>query len=221
MTDTALEARGLTKTYDNGRIEALRGVDLRVGAGEFLAIQGPSGSGKSTLLHLFGGLPTPSGGEVLYRGTELRAVGSLDQYRARRIGFVFEGFYLMPVLTAHQNVQMPMFECVAGPQERSARASALLSAVGLAHKERSYPSELSAGERQRVAIARSLANDPEILLADEPTGNLDSENAAMVLDMLETIRAQRNMTLVVVTHEREIAARAERVARMRDGRICG
>lgn len=195
MTEYVLEVKDLAKTYDNGRIDALRGVNLQVEAGEFLAIRGPSGSGKSTLLHLLGGLDAPSRGEVLYRGTSLTKLPDLDQYRSQRIGFIFQGFYLLPTLTALQNVQMPMFESNLSRQQRLAKAESLLSAVGLDGRLHQHPNELSVGERQRVAIARSLANGPEILLADEPTGNLDSENASLVLDVLGKIRADMKMTL--------------------------
>jgi ABC-type lipoprotein export system ATPase subunit len=219
MTQPVLEAKHLTKSYDAGRIDALQDVDLRVEPGEFLAICGPSGSGKSTLLHLLGGLDTPSRGEVLYRGTELSALGSLDDYRARRVGFVFQAFHLLPTLTAEQNVQIPMFETRVGRRERADRAQALLARVGLAHRMRQYPNRLSMGERQRVAIARSLANGPEILLADEPTGNLDSHTTNVVLDLLQSLRQERQTTLLLVTHEQIVAARAQRIVHIRDGRI--
>jgi ABC-type lipoprotein export system ATPase subunit len=219
MTLPVLEAKRLTKSYDAGRIEALQDVDLRVKPGEFLAICGPSGSGKSTLLHLLGGLDTPSRGEVLYRGAKLSALGNLDGYRARRVGFVFQAFHLLPTLTAEQNVQIPMFEAGVGRRERAAKAQALLTRVGLAHRKCQYPNQLSMGERQRVAIARSLANGPEILLADEPTGNLDSESTRLVLDLLQGLRQERQTTLILVTHEQTVAALAQRVLHIRDGRI--
>jgi len=221
MTEYVLEAKDLVKTYDNGRIDALRGVNLQVEAGEFLAIRGRSGSGKSTLLHLLGGLDAPSRGEVRYRGTSLTKLPDLDRYRSQRIGFIFQASYLLPTLTAIQNVQMPMFEGNLSRQQRLAKAESFLWAVGLDGRLHQHPNELSAGECQRVAIARSLANSPEILLADEPTGNLDSENASLVLDVLGKIRADIKMTLIVVTHEEEVAERAGRVVHIRDGRICG
>ncbi|MGA2263984.1 MAG: ABC transporter ATP-binding protein [Acidobacteriota bacterium] len=220
MTEFLLETRELVKNYDGGRIQALRGVNLRVALGEFLAISGPSGSGKSTLLQLLGGLDKPSSGDVLYRNESLANSLDLDFYRSQRVGFVFQAFHLLSTLTALENVQIPMFEVKLGMRRRQEKAEVLLAEVGLGERLHSYPNELSAGERQRVAIARSLANDPEILLADEPTGNLDSENSGKIMTLLSSIRTQRNMTLIVVTHEEEIARRAQRGIRLCDGRIC-
>jgi ABC-type lipoprotein export system ATPase subunit len=220
MTECLLEARALTKSYEDGRIQALRGVDLAVEAGEFVAVSGPSGSGKSTLLQLLGGLDRPSSGEVFYRGASLADSFDLDRYRSRRIGFVFQAFHLLPALRVLENVQIPMFESRLHPRQRRERAEALLAEMGLDHRLRQYPNQLSAGERQRVAIARSLANDPEILLADEPTGNLDSENSAKIMSLLAAIQARRGMTMIVVTHEAEIARSARRNIHIRDGRIC-
>jgi ABC-type lipoprotein export system ATPase subunit len=220
MTEFLLEARELAKSYDDGRIQALRGVDLKVSAGQFLAINGPSGSGKSTLLQLLGGLDQPTRGEVLYRGHSLSNSFDLDSYRSQRVGFVFQAFHLLPTLTALENVQVPMFEGKLGARQRQEKAEALLKEMGLEHRLAQYPNELSAGERQRVAIARSLANDPEILLADEPTGNLDSENSAKIMALLAGIQTQRNMALIVVTHEEEVSQGAQRTIHIRDGRIC-
>jgi ABC-type lipoprotein export system ATPase subunit len=219
MNNCRLEAKSVTKHYDGGSIQALRGVDMAVHAGEFVAIMGPSGSGKSTLLHLFGGLDHPTSGEVLFCGRNMAKSFDLDAYRSQRVGFVFQAFYLLPTLRALENVQVPMFETTLSLRERQDKAAKLLREVGLEHRFQQYPNQLSAGERQRTAIARSLANDPEILLADEPTGNLDSENSVKIMDMLEEIRARRNMVLVVVTHESAIAERAGRTIYMRDGRI--
>jgi putative ABC transport system ATP-binding protein len=220
MSEHLLETRDLAKSYDGGRIQALRGVDLEVDAGEFVAIRGPSGSGKSTLLHLLGGLDTPSRGEVLYRGRTLSECADLDAYRSQSVGFVFQAFHLLPTLTALQNVQVPMCEGNRTRRERLERAEALLREVGLEERLQQYPNELSAGERQRVAIARSLANGPEILLADEPTGNLDSESAARILDLLGGLQSERNLTLLVVTHDPEVAERAQHQVHFRNGRIC-
>ena len=220
MSEYLLETRDLAKFYDGGRIQALRGVDLEVKAGEFVAIRGPSGSGKSTLLHLLGGLDTPSRGEVLHRGRSLSELADLDAYRSRSVGFVFQAFHLLPTLTALQNVQVPMCEGNRNRRQRREKAETLLREAGLEERFHQYPNELSAGERQRVAIARSLANGPEILLADEPTGNLDTESAAKILDLLGGFQAARSMTLLVVTHDAEVAERAHRQIHFRNGRIC-
>ena len=220
MTEYLLATKNLVKSYDEGRIQALRGVDLQVGAGEFVAITGPSGSGKSTLLQLLGGLDRPTEGCVYFMGASLSGSFDFDSYRSRQIGFVFQAFHLIPALTALENVQIPMFETAMGLRERRNKAVALLMEMGLEHRLQQYPNELSAGERQRVAIARSLANDPGILLADEPTGNLDSENAIRIMEILAGIQAARNMTLIVVTHEPEISRGAHRNILIRDGRIC-
>jgi ABC-type lipoprotein export system ATPase subunit len=219
MSDCLLEGKNVTKHYDEGRIQALRGVDLAVNASEFVAITGPSGSGKSTLLQLLGGLDQPTSGEILFRGHSLANSFDLDSYRSRRVGFVFQAFHLLPTLRALENVQIPMFETKLGLREREAKAAELLREVGLEHRLQQYPNQLSAGERQRTAIARSLANDPEILLADEPTGNLDSENSAKIMALLTGIQAKRNMLLVIVTHESAIAQLAQRTIHIRDGRI--
>jgi putative ABC transport system ATP-binding protein len=214
-----LEVRRLRKSYDDGRIEALRGVDLSVTAGEFLAISGASGSGKSTLLQLMGGLDVPTSGEVLFENAFLGTAVDLDHYRATQIGFIFQAFYLLPTLRAIENVQVPMLAVGLNSNHRAERAEALLVEMGLEHRLMQYPNELSAGERQRVAIARALANDPSILLADEPTGNLDSVNSARIMEMLMGVQKKRGMTLIVITHEQEIAKSAPRHIRIRDGRI--
>ena len=214
-----LEARGLMKSYDEGRVEALRGVDVRIDAGEYVAISGPSGSGKSTLLHLLGGLDTASEGQVFYKGYELGKAVDLDTYRSRQVGFIFQAFYLLPTLRAVENVQVAMLAVHEKANHRAERAAALLEEMGLEARMKHFPNQLSAGERQRVAIARALANDPAILLADEPTGNLDSANSAHIMDLLRGIREQRGMTMIVVTHENEIAQAAPRHIRIRDGKI--
>jgi putative ABC transport system ATP-binding protein len=214
-----LEVRKLCKSYDEGRIEALRGVDLSIAAGEFLAISGASGSGKSTLLQLMGGLDIPTSGEVLFQDALLGTTLNMDVYRATQVGFIFQAFYLLPTLRAIENVQVPMLAMGGNTNHRADRAESLLIEMGLEHRLRQYPNELSAGERQRVAIARALANDPSILLADEPTGNLDSVNSGRIMEMLVSIQQKRGMTLVVITHEQEIAKAAPRHIRIRDGRI--
>ncbi len=214
-----LEARGLVKSYDEGRVEALRGVDVRIDAGEYVAISGPSGSGKSTLLHLLGGLDTATHGQVLFKGSELGKAVDLDSYRSRRVGFIFQAFYLLPTLRAIENVQVAMLALHEKANHRAERAATLLEEMGLSHRMRHFPNQLSAGERQRVAIARALANNPTILLADEPTGNLDSVNSARTMEILSGIREQRGMTMIIVTHENDIAHAAPRHIRIRDGRI--
>ncbi|MGC1784621.1 MAG: ABC transporter ATP-binding protein [Acidobacteriaceae bacterium] len=219
MTNPILEIRGLKKSYDDGQIEALRGIDLSVAAGDFVSISGPSGSGKSTLLQLIGGLDTPTGGEVLFNDAVLGSSIDLDAYRSHYVGFIFQAFHLLPTLRAIENVQAPMLAMKRDVQGRAQRAEALLRKVGLEHRMRQYPNQLSAGERQRVAIARALANNPSLLLADEPTGNLDSASSARVMEILIGIQKEHGMTLIVVTHENEIANSAPRHIRIRDGRV--
>jgi len=219
MTCPILEVRNVHKNYDEGRIEALRGVDLSIDAGEYVAISGHSGSGKSTLLHLLGGLDTPSSGTVLFRGAPLGSSVDLDTYRCDHVGFIFQAFYLLPTLRAIENVQAPMLAARNGDGNRGQRAEALLREMGLEHRMSQHPNKLSAGERQRVAIARALANNPAILLADEPTGNLDSTSSARIMEILTGIRETHGMTLIVVTHEDEIARSAPRHIRIHDGRI--
>jgi putative ABC transport system ATP-binding protein len=219
MSSPFLEARGLVKSYDEGRVEALRGVDVRIDAGEYVAISGPSGSGKSTLLHLLGGLDTATKGQVFYKGSELGKAVDLDSYRSLQVGFIFQAFYLLPTLRAVENVQVAMMAVHEKANHRADRAAALLEEMGLSHRLSHFPNQLSAGERQRVAIARALANSPAVLLADEPTGNLDSANSAHIMDILRGIREQRGMTMIIVTHENDIAHAAPRHIRIRDGRI--
>ncbi|HEY1161326.1 MAG TPA: ABC transporter ATP-binding protein [Terracidiphilus sp.] len=219
MNSPQLEVRNLRKSYDDGRIEALRGVSLSIAAGEFVTISGPSGSGKSTLLQLLGGLDTPTSGEVLFQNAALGTAIGLDSYRAHQVGFIFQAFYLLPTLRAIENVQVPMLAVEVVSRDRAQRAKALLLEMGLEHRLYQYPNELSAGERQRVAIARALANHPSILLADEPTGNLDSVNSARIMEMLIGIQKKRGMTLIVVTHENDIANSAPRHIRIRDGLV--
>jgi putative ABC transport system ATP-binding protein len=220
--EPVLLARDLRKDYPmNGEtVHALRGASLTVEAGEYLALVGPSGSGKSTLLQLVGGIDTPSGGSVEILGTRLEALADreLTRLRLTRLGFVFQRFHLLPVLTARENVELPMAEAgVRGP-ERRARARELLAYVGLDHREDHRATQLSGGEMQRVAIARALANRPAVLLADEPTGELDAATGQEILDLFRRLNAD-GTTLLVVTHDERLAAQAGRVVHMLDGRI--
>jgi len=213
------EAVGLVKEYDDGQVRALRGVDFQIREGEFVVIIGPSGSGKTTLLQMLGALDEPSAGTLTYRGKPLVDFGDAAKYRAQEIGFIFQSFHLLPTFTAIENVQMPMFEDHQSGSARTARAQELLKAVGLEERVDHFPAKLSGGERQRVAIARSLANSPSVLLADEPTGNLDSKNAVMILDLLINLHRERKMTLVLITHDMSVAQRGSRAIQMKDGRV--
>ncbi len=224
MTDTPADyllfADHLHKRYPDGDVSAVNDVTLGIKPGEYVAITGPSGSGKSTLLNLLGALDRPDSGDVFFRGEPLSRSRDLDRFRARQIGFVFQSFFLLPSLTSRENVQVPMFE---GPPrsagERVKKADELLALVGMSHRATHRPAKLSVGERQRVALARALANDPVLLLADEPTGNLDTDNANRVLDLFDALRRDHGLALVVVTHSPDVAARADRVVKVRDGRL--
>ncbi len=223
MNENLLSAHGLTKTYVMGSrtLEVLRGVDVEIARGDFVALRGASGTGKSTLLHLIGGLDTPNAGEIIFRGQKLSGFseGKLTEFRNRSVGFVFQAYHLLPELTALENVCLTarIARIPAGAAEKRARE--LLGRVGLAGRTDHKPSELSGGEQQRVAIARALINEPELLLADEPTGNLDSKTGIEIIELLKSIRAEKNMTLVIATHDEKVAAHAERVIQLEDGRI--
>ena len=212
--------RGVSKTVRSGDhpLTILHPLDLTVPDGQFLAIVGPSGSGKTTLLGLMAGLDAPTSGAIEIGGTEITALDEdrLAVLRGARIGFVFQFFHLMPSLTALENVLVPME--LVGRKGARERATALLAEVGLAERAHHYPTQLSGGEQQRVAIARALANDPPLILADEPTGNLDGQNGRHILDLLLSVRAARKVTLVLVTHDAEIAALADANLTLRDGR---
>ena len=216
---SSIDCVDVVKAYEDGRIRALNGMSLHVEPGEFVAVVGPSGCGKSTLLHLVAALDRPDSGEIHVAGHDLTRERNLDHYRALHVGMVFQLHNLLPTLNAIENVQVPMFELGMRASERRKRASDLLGLVGLRERERNRPAQLSGGERQRVAIARALANEPEILLADEPTGSLDSEAGESVLDLLERLREERETTLVLVTHDQAVATRADRLVRMLDGRV--
>jgi putative ABC transport system ATP-binding protein len=213
--------RDVVKTFEDGRVRALDGVDVDIQRGEWVALMGPSGCGKSTLLHLVAALDEADSGTIIVNGEDLSKERNLSRHRAREVGLVFQLDNLLPTLSAAENVQVPMFEIGLKAGERRNRARQLLSLVGLEGKERNRPAELSGGERQRVAIARALANAPGILLADEPTGRLDSASGRMVLDLLDDLRHRRGLTIVLVTHDPSVAARADRVIQMLDGRVVG
>jgi putative ABC transport system ATP-binding protein len=220
LQENLLYADRVHKSYPDGRVHALNGVSLGIRDSEFVAITGPSGCGKSTLLNILGALDRPDAGEVFFRGEPLSTHRNLDAFRARQIGFVFQSFFLLPTLTALENIQVPMFEGERiSALDRKKKAEELLDLVGLSGRARHRSSQLSVGERQRVALARALANDPALLLADEPTGNLDSENANRVLDLLANLRLERKLALLIVTHSTEVAERADRIIRMKDGRV--
>ena len=223
MSEPLLSARGLTKNYVMGKrmLEVLRGVDLDLARGEFLALRGVSGAGKSTLLHLIGGLDTPNAGAIKFAGQDLATFseGDLTHFRNHRVGFVFQAYHLLPELNALENVCLPARMARVPAAEAGARGRELLAQVGLAERMEHKPFELSGGEQQRVAIARALINQPELLLADEPTGNLDSRTGDEILDLLKKLRAARQTTLVVATHDAKVAAHAERVVELADGRI--
>lgn len=217
-----IELRDVWKVYPKGRarVEALRGVSLVIGEGEKVALVGPSGAGKSTLLYLLGLMDLPSAGHFRLLGQDPRHLPdrARSQLRGRAVGFVFQSFNLIPQLRAWENVALPLRYAGVGRRERRRRALELLERVGLAARAYHYPGELSGGEEQRVAVARALANDPKLILADEPTGNLDSRAGARVLELLDEAHA-RGATLVTVTHSPEVAARARRVIRLADGRV--
>jgi putative ABC transport system ATP-binding protein len=219
--EIVIDIHNVVKTFEDGRLRALDGADLRVKKGEFVAIMGPSGCGKSTLLHLTGALDWADSGTIVVNGEDLAHERNLSRHRAREIGIVFQLDNLLPSLTASENVQVPMFEIGLSSRGRRERARELLGLVQLADKERARPTELSGGERQRVAIARALANEPLILLADEPTGRLDSTSGRRVLDLLDDLQRTRGLTIVLVTHDPNVAARAGRIVRMLDGKVVG
>lgn len=218
-TPPAILLRGLVKTFEEGRLRALDNVDLEIQPGEFVAIRGPSGCGKSTLLNVIAALDRPDAGEVIVAGHDLSRRRDLNHFRARDVGLVFQMDNLLPGLTARENVEVPMYGQGRSGRDRRARAMELLRFVGIEGRADTRPPQLSGGERQRVAIARALANAPGIVLADEPTGRLDSVTSVRVMDLLEALRREQGVTIVVVTHDPSVAAYADRVISMLDGRI--
>ena len=218
-----VEARAVQKTYDTGvvQVQALRGLDLSVDRGEMVAIMGPSGCGKTTLLNCLSGLDATDAGEVFIEGTALSEMSDRERtdYRARRMGFVFQFYNLMPVLTAVENVELPLLVARVDGREARRRALSALDLVGLAERAHHVPDELSGGERQRVTIARSLVNDPAIVWADEPTGDLDSENATEIVDLMRELNLDRGLTFLIVTHDIAVGRRTDRIVRMLDGQV--
>ncbi len=216
MSGAAVVVEHVRKSFEGGRIRALEDVSLRLDPGELVALTGPSGCGKSTLLNLIGALDRPDAGEIHVGGEAVTRLRDPARYRAETIGFVFQFHNLITTLTALENVQVPMLGR-RGRAERERRAAELLVEVGLAERAHSYPPTLSGGERQRVAIARALANEPRVVLADEPTGALDSETGAQILDLLRRLRDEHGTTILLVTNDDAVAAQADRVLRIRDG----
>jgi putative ABC transport system ATP-binding protein len=218
-----IQARGVKKIYRSGqlRVEALRSIDMEVAMGEMVAIMGPSGCGKTTLLNCLAGLDTIDEGDIFIQGDNLRDLtdNQRTSYRARHMGFIFQDFNLLPMLSAVENVELPMLVSKVPGKKARKRALALLERVGLIDRARHRPAELSGGQRQRVAIARALTNEPAIVWADEPTGNLDSEAAGDVMELLCRFNREFGQTLVLVTHALEVGQRADRIIRMRDGSI--
>jgi ABC-type lipoprotein export system ATPase subunit len=223
-TNTPLvEARDIQKIYDTGQVKvhALNGVSLSVGNGEMVAIMGPSGCGKTTLLNCLSGLDAVDAGDVLIDGTSLASMSDRERtdYRALHMGFVFQFYNLMPVLSAVENVELPLLIARRSQREARERALAALGLVGLAGRAHHVPDELSGGERQRVTIARALVNDPAVVWADEPTGDLDSENAAEIVDLMRRLNEERGLTFLIVTHDLSVGEKADRIVRMLDGQV--
>jgi putative ABC transport system ATP-binding protein len=218
-----VEARRVEKTYDTGKVQvaALKGIDLALERGEMVAIMGPSGCGKTTLLNCLSGLDAIDGGEILIEGVSLAEMSDRDRtdYRARRMGFVFQFYNLMPVLTAVENVELPLLVAREPAAEARRRALHALALVGLEERARHVPDELSGGERQRVTIARSLVNDPAIVWADEPTGDLDSENAQEIVELMRRLNVERGLTFLIVTHDIAVGKATDRIIRMLDGHV--
>lgn len=222
-TAPLIELRQVTKTYGQGEtaFQALRGVDLQIGAGEFVAIMGPSGSGKSTAMNILGGLDTPSSGEYRFRGVPVQRMTRDERARLRRryFGFVFQGFHLLARTTALENVELPLVYRGEPRAQRHAAAHRALAAVGLTAWADHTPAELSGGQQQRVAIARAIVTEPQVLLADEPTGNLDSQRSHEIMELIQRLNREFGITVLMVTHEADIAAYAQRVVHFVDGRI--
>lgn len=215
----AVEMKNVYKSYENGNIKALNGIDLSIAEGEFVSIIGPSGSGKSTLLNMLGALDVPDSGSVTVAGQDLTSSDKLNEFRAQKIGFIFQLHNLIPNISVVENIEIPMFTQKMSSKEMRANALKLLDDVGLKDKSEIMPNKLSGGERQRVAIARALANNPSIILADEPTGSLDSKTSSKILKQLIDLHKDKNVTLIIVTHDMDVAKLADRVIEVLDGEI--
>jgi putative ABC transport system ATP-binding protein len=215
----AVEIKDLYKSYEGGKIKALNGVSLTIADGEFVSIIGPSGSGKSTLLNMLGALDVPDSGSISVAGEDLTSSKKLNRFRGEKIGFIFQLHNLIPNISVVENVEIPMFTQKLSSKEMRTKALKLLDDVGLKDKAKMLPNKLSGGERQRVAIARALANDPSIILADEPTGSLDSKTSSKILKQLIDLHEDKNVTLIIVTHDMDVAKLADRVIEVLDGEI--
>lgn len=219
MERSFIQIKNLKKSFEKGKIKALQGIDLEIGCGEFIAIMGSSGCGKSTFLNMIGALDLPDYGEIIINGSNLRKYKNLANFRSKKVGFIFQLHNLIPTLTAAENVQIPMFEKKIKTSLQKKLAHELLNLAGLKDRGNVLPTKLSGGERQRVAVARALANNPEILIADEPTGSLDSKSAKGILELLRKIQKETNKTVIMVTHDEFVASYADRILKMIDGKI--
>jgi putative ABC transport system ATP-binding protein len=219
MNKLLVKTESLTKTFEEGRVIALKDVNMIVREGEFISIMGPSGSGKSTLLNMLGALDKPTSGRVIIDDVNLCDVKNLDQFRSQKVGFVFQMFNLLPTLNAVENVEIPMYELKTTRKEQRSRAMELLKAVGLEHRMYQKPTKLSGGERQRVAIARALANNPRLVLADEPTGTVDSKTSMQVINLMRQLNETRGTTFIIVTHDLNIAKCTDRIIHIVDGKL--
>jgi putative ABC transport system ATP-binding protein len=214
-----VKIENLEKSYENGNIKVLNGIDLEIKEGEFVSIIGPSGSGKSTLLNMLGALDIVDNGKINVANYDLTKKKNLDEFRSEKIGFIFQLHNLIPNISVMENVEIPMYETKLSGKQRTNKALKLLNDVGLKDKTKTKPTKLSGGERQRVAIARALANDPAIILADEPTGSLDSRSGKKILELLNDLHKEKNVTLIIVTHDMNVAKLADRIIEVLDGKI--
>ncbi|MCL2157669.1 MAG: ABC transporter ATP-binding protein [Methanobrevibacter sp.] len=217
--ENIVEIKNLEKSYEKGRIKALNGINLDIKKGEFVSIIGPSGSGKSTLLNMIGALDVANSGTIKVAGYDLSKSKKLSEFRSKKIGFIFQLHNLIPNISVIENIEIPMFEGKQSGKMRKKRALELLDLVGLKDKAKTKPTKLSGGERQRIAIARALANNPSIILADEPTGSLDSKTSEKILDQLNKLHEEKNVTLIIVTHDMNVAKLADRTIEVLDGKI--